>query len=78
MFGGGDHMTNYHTGVTLFDYEITISPRGGIGVESVKIRARDKNPGESDVTYKDYLLQTAINAGFTVAQHYVTKYIKEN
>ena len=68
---------NYHTGLTVCDYEITISPRGGVGVESKKIvRARDKFSHESEATYMDYLLEIAINAGLAVAQHKVTGYVK--
>lgn len=69
---------NYHTNITLFDYEIVISPRGGVGVESKRIvRAREKLSHESDATYMDYLLEMAINMGLAVAQHKVTSYAKK-
>jgi hypothetical protein len=71
-------MTNdYHTGIELFSYEITISPRGGIGAESTRIvKARARGDYETHDTFMDHLQDLAVNAGLMLAQQTVKSYAK--
>lgn len=70
-------MEPYHTGVKVFDWEITISQRGGVGVKTVPLYdIPGRYSHETEETFKHRLLTAAINAGLALAQHQLVSYAK--
>lgn len=58
----------YNTGIELFDYEVTISDRGGLGVRRVTV---SNLPSKGHPEFDQWLLDALINAGISVAQHHI-------
>ena len=63
----------YHTGVTLFNYEVTVSERGGLGVQRVTL----KLPSETHHTFNEALTDALLNMGISLAQRYTISKLRK-
>lgn len=65
----------YHTGIVLYDYEITLTQRLGVGLER-KVTVRNL-PHSSDEAFRQKLLDALVNLGIQVSQHHITHQLKK-
>lgn len=64
----------YHTGVKLYSYEITVTPKGGVGVE--RIVTLDNLPHSSHEEFARKVTDALINLGIAFSQHHITTKLK--
>lgn len=67
-------MSGYHTGIHLFNYEVTISDRGGVVLERVHLSL----PADSHPSFRQHLFDGLLNLGISVATHHGVKYLKKS
>lgn len=65
---------NHHTGIELFSYEITITPRGGLRAEH--ILTLDNLPHSSAEEFQQKLRTALLNLGIDLAQKVLTHKLK--